>query len=251
MMKPGFPRYFKIAGRWVNAYKVFLCVGIYTGTLVASAVAEQSGVSPLRMGLACVAIGIVGMVGARVLFLVTSAPDFGKGRFWAEAWNPKSGGMSVFGGLIVVPFSIILAHWLAIPFPALWDYLIFGIMAGGAWIRFGCIWNGCCVGRTTTGWFGLRQHDVVGVVQKRIPVQWLEILWWLLGLLGLFCLWSFSLPKGSYALAGLGWYGLGRFFLEPLRETSDLIAGRVRLHQVVAGLLALGCVFMFIANISN
>ena len=47
-------------------------------------------------------------------------------------------------------------------------------------------------------------------------------------------------PPGSYALGVLCWYGVGRFWLEPLREEQDLIAGRVRVNQVVAALLALG-----------
>jgi len=38
----------------------------------------------------------------------------------------------------------------------------------------------------------------------------------------------------------LAWYGAGRFFLEPLREQSDVVFGRVRIDQVVAALLALG-----------
>jgi prolipoprotein diacylglyceryltransferase len=34
--------------------------------------------------------------------------------------------------------------------------------------------------------------------------------------------------------------GLGRFFLEPLREHPDLVFGRIRINQVVAALLAIG-----------
>ena len=41
-------------------------------------------------------------------------------------------------------------------------------------------------------------------------------------------------------LAVLAWYGVGRFFLEPLRERPDIVFGQVRINQVVAALLALG-----------
>src|SRR5438067_978260 len=44
---PGYPRYFRIAGRWVNSFKVFLCVGIYLGILVIAAIAHSSGIPPL------------------------------------------------------------------------------------------------------------------------------------------------------------------------------------------------------------
>ncbi len=53
-------------------------------------------------------------------------------------------------------------------------------------------------------------------------------------------LWPSALLAGSYALLVLAWYGVGRFFLEPLRERPDIVFGQVRINQVVAALLALG-----------
>ena len=49
--RAGFPRYFRIGTHRVSAYKVFLCIGIYIGTLVSAAVAQRSGFSPLLMGV--------------------------------------------------------------------------------------------------------------------------------------------------------------------------------------------------------
>ncbi len=54
----GFPRFFKIGGYWVSAYKVFLCIGIYSGILVSAALAERSGIPPLRMGAGALACAI-------------------------------------------------------------------------------------------------------------------------------------------------------------------------------------------------
>lgn len=238
-MVPSFPRYFKIAGHWVSAYKVCLCIGIYTGTLVSAAVAQGSGISPLRMGLGCVSCAILGMVGARVFHLLVSWRFYTNERFWAEAWNPRSGGWSVFGGLVIVPFTFFLADWLGIPWAVYWDHMIFGVVTGALFIRFGCVCNGCCGGRPTSKWYGMRQHDIQGVCRRRIPVQWLEIGWWLLAGAGLIWLWPKSFPPGFYALAVLTWYGLGRAWLEPLREAPHLVAGRVRINQLVAALLAL------------
>jgi prolipoprotein diacylglyceryltransferase len=41
-------------------------------------------------------------------------------------------------------------------------------------------------------------------------------------------------------LAVLAWYGVGRFWLEALRESPDRVLGRLRVNQVVAGGLAIG-----------
>ena len=50
--------------------------------------------------------------------------------------------------------------------------------------------------------------------------------------------WAQSFPPGSRALAVLCWYGLGRMWLESLREQPDLIVGRLDVNQLVAALLA-------------
>src|SRR5205085_1778359 len=57
---PGFPRDFRIAGHWINSYKVLLCVGIYVGVLVSAAFAQSLGLSPLRIGLSSLASAIAG-----------------------------------------------------------------------------------------------------------------------------------------------------------------------------------------------
>ena len=235
--EPAFPRYFRIAGRWINSYRVFLFVGFYCGILVSAAVAQESGISPLRMGVGSLLCAIVGLVGARVYHLAVSYRRYPKERFWAEARNTNRGGLGVLGGLVMVPFSFLFAASIHIPAAVFWDHLIVGIVVGGVWIRFGCVCNGCCCGRVTTGVLGVRQHDVTGVSERRVPVQWLEIGWWLLACGGLVWLWPKSLPAGTYALAGLAWYGAGRFWQEPLRARQEIVLGRVRLDQLVAALL--------------
>jgi phosphatidylglycerol:prolipoprotein diacylglycerol transferase len=236
---PSFPRYFRIAGHWVNAYKVFLCVGISLGTLLSAAVAERSGLSPLRVGLGGLVCVVLALIGARAYHLLVNFRVHQKMGFWTSAWDPRTGGWSVFGGLIVVPFLAMQDSVLGIPVPVFWDHFAVGIAFGGAWIRFGCVWNGCCAGRESRGWFALRQHDVHGVYKRRVPAQWLEIAWWLLACVGLLWLWPEPLPPGCHALAVLAWYGLGRFWQEPLRESPELVFGRVRVNQVVGALLAI------------
>lgn len=236
-----YPRYFRIAGRWVNSYKVFLCVGIYLGILVSAAGAQSSGISPLRVGLGSLALALIGLAGARVYhLLVYHALYFGKNAR-QSVWNSKDGGWSVFGAfLAMAPCSFAAARLLHVPASVFWDFIGAGILAGGFWARLGCAFNGCCGGRETRGRCGVWLHDTRGVRRRRVPVQFLEMAWWLLGGIGFIWLWPKSFPPGNYALGVLAWYGLGRFFLEPLREAPDLIAGRVRINQCVAAALVLG-----------
>lgn len=247
---PGFPRYFNIAGRSVSAYKVFLWVGFYSGTLLNAAVAERSGMSPLRIGAASLACAISGLIGARICHLLAYAPQYLRQRSWAVLWDSTRGGSSVFGALLFVPFvSFVLAPAFRIPAAVFWDHMAPGIVFGGIWVRLGCVFNGCCGGRETRGWYGLCLHDTWGLRKPRIPVQFMEMGWWILSGVGLIWLWPRSFAPGTYALGVVSWYGLGRFWLEPLREAPDVVSGRVRIDRVVAGLLAIaaGCGLLLLA----
>lgn len=213
----GFPRFFTIAGRFVNSYTVFLAVGICVGALVTAAMADASGLSPLRAGSAAMVSGLAGLIGARLYHLVL---------------HRATGGLSLFGSLLTfVPVSFAAAALAGIPAAVLFDEMAVGVLAGGLLIRLGCVFNGCCVGRETAGRFGVRLHDAGGVTKRRIPAQFLEMFWWLLGLALVVSLWPTESPPGCLFLAVLAWYSAARFFLEPLRELPELI------NQVVAALL--------------
>jgi phosphatidylglycerol:prolipoprotein diacylglycerol transferase len=241
VVNTGFPRFFTFFGYSVSAYKFFLCVGIYVGTVTTATLAGASGLSPLRIGLATMSCALVGLIGARVYHLLVHAPAYMKQRSLGALWDRSGGGFSVFGALAaVVPASFVAAAWLDIPAIVLWDHMGVGVLAGGFWIRLGCVFNGCCGGRASSAPLSVSLHDTRGVRMPRLPVQFLEMAWWLVGLVAFLMLWPSALPPGSYALAVLAWYGVGRFFLEPLREQPDIVFGRVRINQVVAALLALG-----------
>jgi phosphatidylglycerol---prolipoprotein diacylglyceryl transferase len=244
-----FPRFFTFFGYPVSAYKFFLCVGIYAGTLTTAAWASACGLSPLRVGLAAMACALVGMVGARLYHLIVFAPIYIRQRSVSALWDTRSGGFSVFGALFTfVPASFIAAVWLGVPVVVLWDQMAIGVLAGGFWVRLGCVFNGCCVGRVSNAPLSISLHDTHGVTKRRLPVQFLEMAWWFAGLVAFLMIGPGALRLGSYALAVLTWYGVGRFFLEPLRENPDIVFGKVRINQVVAGLLAVGAGSALIAR---
>jgi prolipoprotein diacylglyceryltransferase len=234
------PRYVRVAGHWINAYKVFLCGGLSVGILASAATGQAAGWPPLAVGLACLACALVALAGARVYHVAVNWPAYRRAGFRGIFRDTERGGWSLFGGLVIVPFTLARDTLLGIPVATLWDHMAVGIALGGALIRFGCVRNGCCVGRPSARWFALRQHDVNGVSARRIPVQWMEIGWWLAAALGWFALWPLHFAAGTYALGVLAWYGFGRFWLDPLREGRDLVSSRVRVDRVVAATLAIG-----------
>lgn len=235
----GFPRFIRFGRYSANSYKVFLCVGIYVGTLTTAATAAASGLSPLCTGFAAMVSALAGLIGARVYHLLVHAPMYFKAGSLHALWDSTAGGMSIFGALLTfVPVSFAAAAIVNTAPIVLWDHMGIGVLAGAFWIRLGCVFNGCCAGRETNAPIGVRLHDTRGVRTQRVPVQFLEMAWWLLGFVAFLCLWPQAFPPGGYALAVLAWYGAGRFILEPLREQPDVVCGRVRINQVVAALMA-------------
>lgn len=238
-VQAGYPRFFRIGGNWINSYKVFLCIGIYTGSLATAALADRSGFSPLQFGLGAMACALAGLFGARLYHLFVHLGVYVR-QPSRRLWDSRRGGWSVFGALITfIPASFGVAALLQLPIASLWDHMGIGVLVGGFWIRLGCVFNGCCAGREARGIVAVRLHDTHGVRKRRIPVQFLEMAWWLLGAVLFLSIWPRPLPPGSYALGVLGGYGACRFILEPLRERPDVILGAVRVNQVVAGLIAL------------
>jgi phosphatidylglycerol---prolipoprotein diacylglyceryl transferase len=113
---PSYPRYFRIAGQWVNCYKVFLCVGIYLGILVIAALAQSSGIPPLGVALGSLALAIIGLAGARVYHLLVYHPLYFGRNACQDVWNSKDGGSSVFGAfLAMAPCSFAVARLIDVP----------------------------------------------------------------------------------------------------------------------------------------
>jgi phosphatidylglycerol---prolipoprotein diacylglyceryl transferase len=235
----GFPRYFRIAGAWINSYKVLLCVGIDVGSLSSASLAPTIGAHPLSIGLGAALSALTGLVGARLYHLALRFPAYAARHSWRAWWDTRNGGWGVFGALITfVPATVVVARLSEVRVAVFWDVLSFGVLTGGFWIRCGCAFNGCCAGRPSASRFALRLHDTRGVSVRRVPVQLLEMAWWLLGTAIFLVVWPAPFAPGSYALGVLAWYGAGRTVLEPLRARPDLILGRVPVNQVVAGGIA-------------
>jgi prolipoprotein diacylglyceryltransferase len=99
--------------------------------------------------------------------------------------------------------------------------------------RLGCFLNGCCAGRATAGRLGFNLPDYHGVWKRRIPSQALEAIWGVLAIAAAALLWGRLPFEGAVFLFALGFYGLGRIILEPLRDRPDRVAG-LSLHRVLS-----------------
>ncbi len=150
-----------------------MCVGIYIGTLATALAAERTGLSPLRVGLAAMTGAIAGFVGARFYLVLLHPRAYVGRRATKSLWDSDKGGWSVLGApLTFVPAVFALAALVGVPAAVLFDCMALGVLAGGFWVRLGCAFNGCCVGRETQSRFGVWLHDTFGHRKRRVPVQY-------------------------------------------------------------------------------
>jgi prolipoprotein diacylglyceryltransferase len=89
--------------------------------------------------------------------------------------------------------------------------------------RIGCLLNGCCVGRPTSGRFALTLPDVRGSWRRRVPTQLIEMLLAVSVLCGAVCLWSRMPFAGGLLLYLMVGYGAARSLIEFTREAPERI----------------------------
>lgn len=140
-----------LAVRW---YGFLIALGVFVGATWATRLAKQRGLDPEKLLDMAVWLVIAGIIGARLIYVVTSpSAYFGPGGNPLDALAIWQGGLSIHGGLL----GIVLATWLFCRRHKLnmWAYLDvltpvagLGIIGG----RIGNFMNGTDTGGRLTEW---------------------------------------------------------------------------------------------------
>src|SRR5262249_18498668 len=140
-------------------------------------------------------------------------------------WRRGEGGAALYGGLILsVATSVPVLAFADLPFCAFWDTASVAMLIALIIGRFGCLVNGCCVGRATTNRFGVWLPDHRGEWRRRFPTPLLEMGWATLVLAGTFAVRiGLRLNPGALFAGVLAAYAAGRFVLERTREIDGAL----------------------------
>jgi prolipoprotein diacylglyceryltransferase len=230
--------------RWrgirIYSFPALLYLGAVLGLLASNHVAELSGLESQRVLIAMVALIVIGLIGARLLFVAINWRLYRHDPH--RIWGRLEGGAALQGGLLLaVAASLPVLTALGLPFDAFWDAATPSMAIGLVLGRLGCLLNGCCGGIPADGRFALTLPGHRRVWRRRIPTQLCEAGLGVLILLGAIGLWDERPFPGSIFLAAATIYGWGRLALEPLREERDRI-GAIDVQRAFAaaiGTLAL------------
>ncbi len=174
------------------------------------------------------------VVGARVYYVIF----FGHyDSFWdmCKIWE---GGLAIYGGVIAAVITVfVVCRVKKISAPALLDVVSFGFLIGQSVGRWGNFMNREAFGAETDIFcrMGLTLNGQTIYVH---PTFLYESLWNLLGFIGLHVLSKKTVRRfdGQYFLTYVGWYGLGRVWIEGLRTDSLYLGGTgIRVSQLLAG----------------
>ncbi|NUM38356.1 MAG: prolipoprotein diacylglyceryl transferase [Armatimonadetes bacterium] len=168
------------------------------------------------------AILLLGIIGARVVFILQSLEYYRQNP--QELWTLQFRGLTSFGGLIFGFFAAWGFAWRAKkPLLALLDTAAVPVLIGHAIGRVGCLLNGCCYGGVCDLPWGIH---VEGYSELHHPAQIYDSLMLVAGAWILHRIEKKGLALGQSFAAMLVVYGVARFAYEFFRAgvTSTTIA---------------------------
>ena len=236
----------------LDLYDIFLCIGIIACIFVFDRLATRH---PLRGKLQTLALynGIISIVcgyGSAVLFqAVYNIAETGKFQI------SKNTGATFYGGLIGGA-AVFLIVYFAVgyfyfkdkyhirSFFSLANCAAPAIVIAHSLGRIGCLFAGCCHGKATAEWYGIKMYGTYGYL-KYIPVQLYEAVF-------LFALFVFlyirESKKYSYNLPiYMTAYGTWRYAIEFLRgdKRGGIFTEAMSPSQFTAVLMVIGGVALF------
>ena len=232
---------FQIFGKDIYWYGIIIAAGFLLAAAFCSWRAKDFGIKKddfLDMLLWGLPIGIICARIYYVIFYLSLYRD-AQGKFqWSEAIAIWDGGLAIYGGVIggILTCLVVCKH-KKLPFLARADLSVMGLFIGQIMGRWGNFVNQEAYGGACD--LPWRMGLIVdGQLITVHPTFLYESLWNLMGL----CLLFFVVRRvrrfdGELFLCYLGWYGLGRFWIEGLRTDSlYLFSTGIRVSQLVAAL---------------
>jgi len=158
-------RSFQVGSVTIHTFGLLVGLGFVTGIQIAIRRAKAVGLNPDRLyELAFPWILVSGLIGARLLYVITFWKEEFAGAPWTEAFAIWRGGLVFYGGLglatVVAMFRI---WWQKLPLWRVTDCLAPGLALGHVFGRLGCLINGCCYGRPSSlPWAISYPHEFTG-----------------------------------------------------------------------------------------
>ncbi len=254
---------FSIFGLNIQWYGVIIAVAILLAITFGLSQTKKFGLNSDRV-IDCVIGGVIGgIVGARLYYVVFSWEQYSQD--WKSIFNIREGGLAIYGGIIgSLLVALIIAKIRKVKILPLLDIVGMSFLIGQGIGRWGNFTNQEAFGSNTDLPWGMSG----GTIQSRIltmiengntslttkelvhPCFLYESLWCIVGFVIIYLYSKHRKFDGQLFLMYLGWYGLGRAFIEGLR-TDSLMLGNIKVSQVLAILLVVVAIVLLVVFTSK
>lgn len=214
---------FQIGKFKLHTYGLMIAIGILMAEWVGEKRAKKYGLKDELILDLTIWCGVGGILGAKLMYIIVEWKDVFSGHM---SFSDFMYGFVVYGGII----GGIFAGWLycklkKLPFFKYFDLVMPSIALAQGFGRIGCFFAGCCYGKKTNAWYGMKFiHSVYEDMRdvKVIPTQLLmsagnflhfALLVWIAGVI-----FKKKKPDGIVAGCYLIFYSIGRFLIEFLRD---------------------------------
>lgn len=235
------PVAFNLFGKNVYWYAIIICVGMILAMLYAHFNAEKSGLKKDDVLDLAIVIIPVAVVCARLFYVLT---DDVKQKTFTEVIAVWDGGISIIGALIgggiaVAAVALVKKRSLLDTLDLVVRCVLIGQIVG----RIGNFINVEVYGIETALPWGMYIESYGYAVH---PLFLYEMLWNLIGFVILHCIAKKKHFSGEIFFGYVAWYGLGRAFLELLRDPEYILSGHIsHILAVLAFIIGAVCLVIF------
>jgi phosphatidylglycerol:prolipoprotein diacylglycerol transferase len=232
-----FKPYFVLFGWKFYWYGIIIALGFLLAVIYAFKRAKQFGLNDDNIVDLLIYAVPIGVVGARLYYVVFYDWSF-KGSLWeniVRIVNIREGGLAIYGGVIFAFIgALIFSRVKKVKLGAVADISGLGLLIGQAVGRWGNFVNREAFGYKTSVPWKMGLTNQYGTFYYH-PAFLYESLWNVLGFILLHFYSKRRKFDGEVFIMYLGWYGLGRLYIEGLRQDSLFLFGtQLRVSQLVA-----------------
>ncbi len=227
------PRGFSIGSLSIRFYGLLIALGLILAVVYAIKRRKQFGFTEDSIMDGVLWIVPVSVICARIYYCAFSWADYKDNLVsLLYIWE---GGIAIYGAVIGAGLGVIVYCLIRkLNLPALLDLVSLGFLIGQAIGRWGNFFNREAFGAATDSFLKMGLlNTLTGATEYVHPTFLYESLWNIAGFVLLHFLSKKRQYDGQIALGYVAWYGLGRTFIEGLRQDS-LYWGTWRVSQVLA-----------------
>ena len=231
-------RAFTLGPLTVHYYGAIIALGLLLAVFYGSRRSKEFGIKEDDVMDGVLWIVPFAILCARAYYVAFSWADYADNPIsMFYIWN---GGLAIYGGVLgAVVGVMVFCKIKKIKIAALLDVVLLGFLIGQSIGRWGNFFNREAFGAETDSLFRMGlTNTVTGVTYYVHPTFLYESLWNALGFVILHFASKHRRYDGQIALGYAAWYGLGRCFIEGLRQDS-LWWGPFRVSQLLAGISCL------------